>query len=96
MSSTLIAEPQPDAAAAIDERPVKAGIKTGQRGEEAHPLSREAQETSLNWFTISFMGLFHAEAILAFFSLPGRRLRLRPCCGSSASAWGSALGITGC
>ena len=76
MSSTLIAEPQPDAAAAIDERPVKAGIKTGQRGEDSHPLSREAQDGSLNWFTIPFMALFHAGAILAFFFFTWKALAI--------------------
>jgi fatty-acid desaturase len=32
-----------------------------------HPLSREVQERSLDWFAISFMALFHAGAVLAIF-----------------------------
>ncbi len=70
MSSVLSAEPQPrrepeQAAAAADEIIIEAG--TRQRGSDVHPLSREAQDRSLNWFTIFFMGLFHAGAILALF-----------------------------
>jgi fatty-acid desaturase len=32
-----------------------------------HPLSREVQERSLDWFAISFMAIFHAGAVLAIF-----------------------------
>ena len=48
----------------------KGGNRRGplqQDGERPHPLSRQAQEGSPNGFTIFFMSLFHACAIMAFF-----------------------------
>src|SRR5277367_6654802 len=83
MSAALTAEPQPDQVAAANrEISFEAGTgraeveerRTRQRGDEPHPLSREAQDRSLNWFTIFFMGLFHAGAILAFFFFTWRAL----------------------
>ena len=71
MQSSLIAEAQRhQSTVSIHEEfsdlPVKESeIEQAQR--PVHPLSREAQGHSWNWFTIFFMGLFHAGAILAFF-----------------------------
>jgi len=76
MSSTGTAVQQDDlTATAVEEirsqdTTERAGDKRGplrQIAETPHPLSREAQEGSPNWFTIFFMSLFHGGAILAFF-----------------------------
>jgi len=75
MSSAGTIERREDETAASAEIPLKDTAKGAlnrqgpleQNGEKPHPLSRQAQEGSLNWFTIFFMGLFHAGAVLAFF-----------------------------
>ena len=75
MSSAGITEERADETAASTETPFKdttkgAGSRGGplqQDGEKLHPLSRQAQEGTPNAFTIFFMALFHAGAILALF-----------------------------
>jgi fatty-acid desaturase len=43
---------------------------------KAHPLSRSAQGTSLNWLTIFFMIVFHAATIAALFFFTWKALAL--------------------
>ncbi|HZD50679.1 MAG TPA: fatty acid desaturase [Silvibacterium sp.] len=90
MSSTLSTEAEAEEAAsnygiatgdgiATDaeiKQPVIESPRITRRGEQAHPLSREAQEGSPNWFTIFFMSLFHVGAIAALFFFTWKALAI--------------------
>ena len=91
MATVLTAEELPHLSATpVNEPPQTEGKR------EPHPLSREAQEDSFDWFAISFMALFHAGAILAFFFFTWSAPQLPPRFGSSPSALGLAWAITAC